>query len=730
MKILAAAQDDAIVSELDSALAGSDSDQHGELTLLLCTPTLEQPYALAPIMDAAVEAWQRNVLIAICVDGTEPPLGFRDAPRVTWMRDSDSPDRLRDLLARTSTAKQERAFSQQDQAPRSIKLQRAFGPHEIENAPRIEPPPARGNTLGLVAGAGFASMLAVVLSLLLFFPSSGDFPRPGVSIGEVLNNPGQVERHHRRAARLPQPSPNSPPAGLLERAAEQGDAQAAYNLGLLYAHGEGVARDETKAISLITTAAKNNFPIAKYRLGTIYEQGIVLPKDPDQAQQWYASAAADGNQNAMHNLGALLAKDPDQSTEAARWFRAAAETGLTDSQYNIGLLYERGTGVKRDLTEAAKWYAIASINGDIEAGDRFRAVTAQLDADQTSRAVEAAAAFQPKAIDPAANEAPSADEPSESTDLVDRIHIARELERSIPTRDSARRAWLHTAITEAISSIDKASARRSLEAAIADAEKAYPDLLSRRRDARIPNSSPRASLPSDVNGGATPAPEATTIDVDPANADAVPEAVPQSTGDSLDWRLLMALAAAALAIALLTYAAVTRSPTALWTALFPRTRAALGIRQPAQNFEQDTMLPAVFASYSREDALRVDRVVAELENDGIGVWVDRQRIAGGAPWPAQIVRAIRDSQVLAVFCSQHAFSSDHVFREIHLAIQYKKVLVPIMLEPVPMPDLFLYYLSPFQAVPVTQSTSGVKGALDTALLMRDGTHDEHRRRTS
>ncbi len=106
----------------------------------------------------------------------------------------------------------------------------------------------------------------------------------------------------------------------------------------------------------------------------------------------------------------------------------------------------------------------------------------------------------------------------------------------------------------------------------------------------------------------------------------------------------------------------------------------------------------VFASYARLDARKVDSIVGTLQGGGIDVWIDRERLPGGQLWPAEIVRAIRDSQALAVFCSRHAFASDNVFRELHLAASFRKPLIPIALDPTPMPDTFLYYLSAHQSV--------------------------------
>ena len=52
---------------------------------------------------------------------------------------------------------------------------------------------------------------------------------------------------------------------------------------------------------------------------------------------------------------------------AHRIWKSRADGGDASAQYNLGLLYHHGLGVKRQLSEAAKWYARAAENGDADA---------------------------------------------------------------------------------------------------------------------------------------------------------------------------------------------------------------------------------------------------------------------------------------------------------------------------------------------------------------------------
>ena len=50
---------------------------------------------------------------------------------------------------------------------------------------------------------------------------------------------------------------------------------------------------------------------------------------------------------------------------------AAAEDGHAGAQYSLGLMYESGSGVKKDCTEALRWYHLAAGQGLEEAQSRL-----------------------------------------------------------------------------------------------------------------------------------------------------------------------------------------------------------------------------------------------------------------------------------------------------------------------------------------------------------------------
>jgi hypothetical protein len=109
--------------------------------------------------------------------------------------------------------------------------------------------------------------------------------------------------------------------------------------------------------------------------------------------------------------------------------------------------------------------------------------------------------------------------------------------------------------------------------------------------------------------------------------------------------------------------------------------------------------PEVFVSYSRKDATNVERLVKQIEQLGYAVWIDRQS-GGSQRYAAPIVQAIRMSRLIALMCSQNAFASDHVVREIYVAGDCKKPFIAFQLDLTDFPDEILYFLSGFPRIPI------------------------------
>lgn len=150
------------------------------------------------------------------------------------------------------------------------------------------------------------------------------------------------------------------------KAIENGNAEAALNLGYVYETGKGVKQDQTEAIKYYTIAAERGLVVAQHRLGDYYFTGTKVEKDQVVAVNWYKRAAENGYAAAQAMLGKCyqygygVSQDINQ---AISWYTKAAEQGHSEAQSDLGQCYALGSGVKRDYVTAVKWFTKAAEQG-------------------------------------------------------------------------------------------------------------------------------------------------------------------------------------------------------------------------------------------------------------------------------------------------------------------------------------------------------------------------------
>jgi len=163
------------------------------------------------------------------------------------------------------------------------------------------------------------------------------------------------------------------------KAAEQGLAIAQYGLGLIYKNGKGVPQDYKEAMHWYRKAGDQGMAKAQTNLGSIYDGGIGVPQDYKEAMHWYRKAAEQGNAVAQHNLAVmyLIGKGvPQDYKEVFKWSSKAAEQGYAAAQYNMGLMYAQGDGVIKDLSKAKYWIRKVYQNPLSETYNREQAIKA------------------------------------------------------------------------------------------------------------------------------------------------------------------------------------------------------------------------------------------------------------------------------------------------------------------------------------------------------------------
>ena len=151
------------------------------------------------------------------------------------------------------------------------------------------------------------------------------------------------------------------------KAAKQGNGNAQRYLGYMYYHGKGVEQNYEKAAEYWRKAAEQGIAVAQFNLGYIYESGEGVPRDYAKAAEWYKKAAAQGHKRAQYNLATMYEEGEGVEQDygkAAAWFEKAAEQGYVTAQGKLATMYDKGLGVPQDYGKAAKWYEKAAEQGN------------------------------------------------------------------------------------------------------------------------------------------------------------------------------------------------------------------------------------------------------------------------------------------------------------------------------------------------------------------------------
>ncbi|MFI6782637.1 tetratricopeptide repeat protein [Micromonospora sp. NPDC050276] len=126
--------------------------------------------------------------------------------------------------------------------------------------------------------------------------------------------------------------------GCYERAAELGNAEAAHNLGVLFATGRGVGQDQATALRWYERSADLGHVPARRMVGLMYATGQGVPADQDEAERHWRMAASAGEVRALHDLGTLFAYHKVDLPEAAFWYLESAKAGIEAAKRELVLL--------------------------------------------------------------------------------------------------------------------------------------------------------------------------------------------------------------------------------------------------------------------------------------------------------------------------------------------------------------------------------------------------------
>ena len=140
--------------------------------------------------------------------------------------------------------------------------------------------------------------------------------------------------------------PNSPVADSFE------DGVQAYEAG-----------DYKKALEIFTPLAEQGDASAQHNLGVIYEMRL---RDYAEANKWYLKSFKQQSAS-MQYIGEMYVlgqKGPQGPQGHMKSIIRAAERGSAIAQNFLGLYYEKGLGVPQDYAKAIKWYRKAAEQGE------------------------------------------------------------------------------------------------------------------------------------------------------------------------------------------------------------------------------------------------------------------------------------------------------------------------------------------------------------------------------
>ena len=155
-------------------------------------------------------------------------------------------------------------------------------------------------------------------------------------------------------------------------AAKQGYPQAQYNLGLAYFSGRGIKENRQEAFNLYTKAAEGGLVQAQLELALRHSEGYYaqgIKKCPKKVEYWALKAYNNGSADAANFMGTQYAETYNvfgkDLKKAEEWWLKAEALGSVLAQYNLGMMYKNEKPVR--LSQALIYLKKAADQGDSQA---------------------------------------------------------------------------------------------------------------------------------------------------------------------------------------------------------------------------------------------------------------------------------------------------------------------------------------------------------------------------
>ena len=141
-------------------------------------------------------------------------------------------------------------------------------------------------------------------------------------------------------------------------AAEKGNDEAQYYLGICYYEGKGVQKDLTKAIQWLRKSADKGNADAMFQLGECCFNGTGILKNTDEAITWYRKSADNGSTKAMVKLGDFYYEGrfvEKNKNESVKLWKKASEKGNDNAMCRFAYCLFNGIGTEKNMNKAIEW---------------------------------------------------------------------------------------------------------------------------------------------------------------------------------------------------------------------------------------------------------------------------------------------------------------------------------------------------------------------------------------
>ena len=124
-----------------------------------------------------------------------------------------------------------------------------------------------------------------------------------------------------------------------------------------------------------------------YNLGLYYLNGVYVEQDDEMALLWLERAAEKGHSDAANDIGVYYHNSKNlrgKHFKAIKWYKRGAELGNKYSQCNLGWHYEYGMGCEVDLSLAKMYYELSAEQGFEDAIKYLKRLNSKLNSSETS----------------------------------------------------------------------------------------------------------------------------------------------------------------------------------------------------------------------------------------------------------------------------------------------------------------------------------------------------------